>query len=106
MVEIAEAQSSRSLDWPVPALSDRDRHRPQGIPCTRLRSQPMPVRSPGLPPEPRTACPARSATQPLARQTADHATRVEFWGVRFLAASSELSPPRSPYETVLSCRPH
>src|ERR1700674_2064523 len=62
ILQMAEAQSSRSLDWAPLSILDRDKHRPQVIPGTRLRSNPPPVRFLDRPAETRTACPARFVT--------------------------------------------
>ena len=70
---MAEAQSSRSLDWPPSSLFDQDKPRPQAIPGTRLRSNPAPVRFLDRLAETRTAFPAHFVTQPLARQIAGYA---------------------------------
>src|ERR1700674_672793 len=104
--QMAEAQSSRSLDWLPPSHSDHDKHHLQMIPGTRLRSNPPPVRFLDRLAEPRTALPARFVTQPLARQIADRAVQTEFLGVQFLGPEPKLSLPRSPFETARSIARH
>jgi hypothetical protein len=105
-MQMAEAQSSRSLDWTPPSLSDHDKHHPQGIPGTRLRSNPPPVRFLDRLAETRTAFPAHFVTQPLARQIAGYAVQTEFLGVQFLAGCPELLLPSSPFETARSIAQH
>jgi hypothetical protein len=103
---MAEAQSSRSLDWPPSALSDHDKHRPQVIPGTRLRSNPAPVRFLDRLAETRTAFPARLVTQPLEHEIAGYEVQTEILGVHFAGGYPELSLPRSPFETARSIARH
>src|SRR3979411_3146463 len=103
---MAEAQSSRSLDWPPPGLFDRDKHHPQVIPGTRFHSNPPPSRFLDCLAETSTAFPARFVTRPLPRQIADRVMQAEFSGVHFSSGDSELLLPGSPFETAQSIARH